>query len=157
MIRINESRVDWVLNVLEDFGVKTNSQILLLGLSYKPQTDDLRGSPSTRLLQALIEKGYRVYVYDPYVHYVAQNVKGNLAKMIRSRRYLKEILRKTDAVVIATEHEYFYDILLANINNIPSSTLIVDARRLLVRAKRVLDSVRIRYVTVGRYTKNKSV
>jgi len=114
--------VDKVMDVLNDKGKSLKgSRILILGLAYKKDVDDVRESPSLELIEILRDKGAKVDYNDPYV-----------TKTHKMRRYdfkmssvplTAENLRKYDCVVISTDHSsYDYDLIAKH------SRLIVDTR-----------------------------
>ena len=57
----NQLQIDRAFSMIERTGKR---KIGILGLSFKPGTDDLRESPSVALIERLIQKGYRVSIYD---------------------------------------------------------------------------------------------
>ena len=63
---VNESRIDMLLEKLEsEIPDVSGKRIAVLGLAFKPNTDDLRHAPSLSLIDILIEKGAKVTTYDP--------------------------------------------------------------------------------------------
>ena len=78
------------------------SQVLLLGMSYKPDVDDVRESPALDVLQLLIADGARVEYHDPYVPTVSED-----GHSWDSVPLTEERLRAADAVVILTDHSAF--------------------------------------------------
>ncbi len=82
-----------ISKVLKNFDKK--DQIAILGISFKPSSDDLRGSKSIELINILIKKGYKkIYTYDPYVGNEIKNIFGKkikhskILKYDRNKRYL---------------------------------------------------------------------
>ncbi|MFW6084647.1 MAG: nucleotide sugar dehydrogenase [Gemmatimonadota bacterium] len=75
------------------------SDVLLLGMSYKPDVDDVRESPAFDIAQLLRRRGARVSFHDPYVSSVRMN--GGVE---RSVELTAERLEGADAVVITTDH-----------------------------------------------------
>ena len=95
------------------------SKILILGLSYKKNLDDIRESASTKLIESLFKKGIKsISVYDPYVE-------GKiLTKKIKKLKNLNSgTIRSFDIVVLMTDHDLFdYDLIKNN------AKLIIDCR-----------------------------
>jgi UDP-N-acetyl-D-glucosamine dehydrogenase len=98
------------------------SRILLLGVAYKKDVDDLRESPSLKLLELLTQRGAKLDYNDPYFpalhkmrHYDFSNMK--------SVELTPQNLAGYDCVLIATDHtSYDYDAIVKN------SKLVVDTR-----------------------------
>ncbi|MEW6410733.1 MAG: nucleotide sugar dehydrogenase [Nitrospirota bacterium] len=112
------SRVIDALN--EDGKPVKGSRILILGIAYKKDIDDLRESPSLELIRLLKEKGARVDYNDPYIPLAISHRKGLKAA---SREIDEEMLRSYDCVIIATDHAlYDYKWITEN------SRLVVDTR-----------------------------
>ncbi|TLD40063.1 MAG: UDP-glucose dehydrogenase [Candidatus Jettenia ecosi] len=100
------------------------SKILILGLAYKKDVDDVRESPSLRLIGLLEEKGAEVDYHDPYIPRPPKMREYKLEK--DSIVLTAENLSQYDCVVIATDHSvYDPNFLLRN------SKLIVDTRNLM--------------------------
>jgi UDP-N-acetyl-D-glucosamine dehydrogenase len=80
------------------------SRVLLLGLAYKKDIDDPRESPSFELIELLRERGADVSYHDPHVP-EAPRMRSwpNLPRLV-SQPLTKELLRSSDAVLIATDH-----------------------------------------------------
>jgi UDP-N-acetyl-D-glucosamine dehydrogenase len=97
------------------------SRILVLGVSYKPDIDDLRESPALAVIKLLQEKGAMVDYHDPYIsHFKDEGL------YMTSIPDLMDAVKKADAVVIITNHRsYNYNEILQNAN------LIVDTRNAL--------------------------
>lgn len=97
------------------------ARILILGLSYKKDIDDVRASPSLKLIELLKEKGARVDYNDPYVPRTHKMRRYDFR--MRSVRLRADNLKKYDCVVISTDHsDYDYKFIVDN------SSLIVDTR-----------------------------
>ena len=97
-------RVSWALNNRSK--AVRGSRILMLGLAYKPDIDDVRESPSFELIEKLEELGAHVDYYDPLV-YRARTACGGTTCTWESVPLSAETLRKYDCVVIATHHSAY--------------------------------------------------
>jgi UDP-N-acetyl-D-glucosamine dehydrogenase len=97
------------------------SKILVLGVTYKRDTNDIRESPALEVLQGLHEKGAIVYYSDPYVRSLEI---GN--RTLKSTATTPEILQSMDCVLVLTDHSTFnYHMIAAN------SFLVLDKRNAL--------------------------
>lgn len=104
------------------------SKVLVLGLAYKPDIDDVRESPSLELIELLREKGAYVDYNDPYIPVTHKQRKYNL--MMKSKTLTAAMLKKYDAVIIATNHsDYDYNWIVKN------SNLVVDTRNATANVK----------------------
>jgi UDP-N-acetyl-D-glucosamine dehydrogenase len=76
------------------------SKILMLGVAYKRDIDDVRESPALGIAEQLLEKGAELSYHDPYIGEMNLEGKGSL----RSRELSEELLRESDCVLIVTDH-----------------------------------------------------
>ena len=106
---INTAMPDYVVQrvaeALNDKGKAIKgSQILILGLAYKPNVDDERESPSYRLLEKLAKRGAEVAYHDPYVPTIRPTREHPQWAGTRSVRWDQATIEQFDLVVIATAH-----------------------------------------------------
>lgn len=111
-----------IQDALNDHGKPLrNSRILILGVAYKPDIDDLRESPALDVIHLLREKGAAVYYYDPYI----PQIRWEEIAMDSVSDWQAEV-KTADCVVIITNHSVFdYPAVL------DSAQLIVDTRNAL--------------------------
>ena len=118
--------VDRLILALNDRGKPVKgSGVLVLGLAYKPDVDDVRESPSFELMERLEELGARVDYHDPHVpatHHMRRW--GDVGK--RSIELTPAALRAYDAVLIATHHKWYDWQMVAD-----NAALVVDTRNAL--------------------------
>ncbi len=110
------------------------SRILVLGIAYKKDVDDMRESPSIELIRILKSKGAIVRYNDPHVPHAVSRRKGF---SMRSTRLTKRVLEKTDCVLIATDHSaYDYRWIVEH------SDLVVDTRNATagIRSRKVVKA-----------------
>lgn len=89
-----------------------NSTIGILGLSFKPDSDDVRDTPALPIIQGLLKKGYnRIYAYDPISNDNFQNLYSSQVE-INYCNSLENILKKCDTIVQVTSWGEFSDIAL---------------------------------------------
>ena len=109
-----------IIKNLKSSKLKLNrSKILVLGLSYKKNIDDLRESASLKLIENLFLKGIKnIFVHDPYVYEKYFDKRVKKIKDIDEKN-----LKNFDIVVLMTDHDFFdYDLIKNN------SKLIIDCR-----------------------------
>lgn len=102
------------------------ARILIIGAAYKKNIDDMRESPSLKLIEILKKKMAVVDYYDPYVLKLGKSRKYNFN--MKSIPLTKENLNRFDAVIISTDHDSLdYKFILNN------SKIIVDTRNVYKR------------------------
>ena len=98
------------------------SQIIVIGVAYKKNVDDVRESPALDVMKLLDNDGAELSFYDPYVSFVRLN--GN--RMMGIETLTKETLNNSDAIVILTDHDQI-DFQFVEEN----SDLIIDSRNVI--------------------------
>jgi len=83
----------------------TNKKIIQLGIGFKKNSDDTRGSGAVLLYKKLIKKGFDVYLVDPLVN--KNNFEGKLYEY-------KKIINKTNNILVAVDHDLFQNYKLKN-------------------------------------------
>jgi UDPglucose 6-dehydrogenase len=111
-------------NVLGDLHGKT---VAVLGLAFKPNTDDMRDAPSTDIAAMLLSKGAVVRGYDPVAMNVAARVLPPAFKLAQDPY---ECARDADAVIIVTEWNEFKQLDLAQLKQVMKQPVIIDARNI---------------------------
>ncbi|MDP8235658.1 MAG: nucleotide sugar dehydrogenase [Candidatus Erginobacter occultus] len=106
------------------------SRVLILGVAYKRDVDDMRESPALRLIELLRASGARVSYHDPYIPVLPLTRKYRFR--MRSRPLTAELLRGADAVLIATDHRSVDYRLVGR-----HARLVVDTRNAMASAGRV--------------------
>ncbi|HHF43349.1 MAG TPA: nucleotide sugar dehydrogenase [Candidatus Aminicenantes bacterium] len=115
--------VDRTIEALNDRGKAIRgAKILVLGVAYKKDVDDQRESPSLKIIQILQRKGALVSYHDPYVpHCFGHRDYPDLD--LWSEELNESLLRKMDAVIVATDHSvYDFDWIVTQ------ASLIIDTR-----------------------------
>lgn len=127
VMEINADRSNKVVDFLEDkLGDLSGKKIALLGLAFKPNTDDMREAVSIKLVDALSAKGAAVHGYDP----VAQDVAAKLLPDLAIEKDAYSALDQANAVVIVTEWNEFKQLNLEKIKKLMISPVIFDGRNI---------------------------
>ena len=114
---------------------RSGSKILVLGVAYKKDVDDLRESPSMKLLELLSARGAELDYNDPYFPALFKMRHYDFSHM-KSVDLTPENLARYDCVLIATDHtKYDYDAIVKN------SKLVVDTRNATRNVKQQGDKV----------------
>lgn len=119
----------------------------LWGLSFKPNTDDMREAPSRVLMEALWKAGAKVQAYDPEAMEETQNIYGNRDDL-RLLGTKEEALKDADALVIITEWANFRAPDFQLINQLLRKPLIFDGRNLFNPSR--LSEKGFTYYSMGR-------
>ena len=117
--------VDTTIRALNNIGKSIkNSKILILGLAYKPDIDDIRESPSLKLIKIFKDEGAEVSYNDPFIPKIPTTRRYNFE--LRSVKLTPKTIGQFDAIVISTNHSsYDYDYIKKHAN------LIIDTRNAL--------------------------
>ena len=146
-IAINEyQRKLLVTKALKRFGGLKGKKIALLGLAFKPETDDMREAPSIPISEALTVLGAEVVAYDPVA---AENAKKVIGDKIRYSGSIDEAIFEADAVFILTEWSEIKNLDVAKMVGKMKEPIIFDGRNCLSEEKiRVCGSVE--YYPIGK-------
>src|SRR5690606_17681411 len=78
------------------------SKVLLMGIAYKKDVDDVRESPALRIIELLQERGAEVSYHDPFIPQTKHTRKHDL--QLQSQPLTKETIGAADVVLIVTDH-----------------------------------------------------
>jgi len=104
-----------------------NKKISILGLSFKPETDDMRDSPSLDIIPILKEKGFDISVFDP----VAMDEAKKILKNIEFSNNVEECLQDSDGLVILTEWNEFRGLSATRLKKVMKGNILIDLRNSL--------------------------
>jgi UDP-N-acetyl-D-glucosamine dehydrogenase len=135
---VNSAMPSYVINRVTDalntIGKSISmSKILILGLAYKKNVDDLRESPSLELIDLLLQKGALVDYSDPYISETYKTRKNDFK--MKSVSLTKAMLNKYDLVLLATDHDDFDYNLIEK-----ESKIIIDTRGRFQKSAKVLKA-----------------
>ncbi len=116
----------------------------ILGLSFKPNTDDMRDAPSITVIKALQEKGANIKVYDP----IAMNNAKRIFKNVIFTKDPYEAVQDVELLIIMTEWNEFRQLNLTKIKQCMKSPRIVDGRNIYEPKK--MEALGFTYLGVGR-------
>lgn len=126
-LQVNDRQYLRVIEKLTDgLGSLAGKTVAIWGLSFKPNTDDIRESRSIAICQALLKSGCKLRVYDPVANAKARDVLGNVAVEYCGRP--EEAAEQADAIVLATEWNEFRNLDLEAIKSRMRGNIFVDPR-----------------------------
>jgi len=126
-------------------GSETGKTIAVLGLTFKPETDDMRDAPSATILPALLEKGARIRAHDPKGR---EEAKKYLPAAIEYVDTPYEAVENADCVVLMTEWNQYRALDLQRIKNALKAPVFVDLRN--VYDPGTMQAAGFQYTGVGR-------
>jgi UDPglucose 6-dehydrogenase len=141
-----DQRLMAVHKLQETLKIIKGKTIGLLGLAFKPNTDDLRDAPALTIAEKLLEMGARVKGYDPIANEDCRQQYPNLK--IEYAADVLSLATDCDALVIVTEWEEFQHLDLQGLRAVMNGNVIIDGRNVLDRqAARAAD---FKYRGIGR-------
>lgn len=135
------SIVDRIKKVLPELSGKT---VGILGLSFKPETDDMRESPALRIIEELKAEGVSVKAFDP----VAMEIAKSLLEDVSYCEDEYEAAKGSDALVVVTEWNQFRSLDLVRIKAEMRQANIVDLRN--IYEPETVRAIGYQYVSIGR-------
>jgi UDPglucose 6-dehydrogenase len=99
--------------------------ITILGISFKPNTDDIREAPSIEIIKLLLSEGCSIKVFDPEA---LDNLKNDLNLNVTYCKNSYEAAKNSDAIIIVTEWNTFRELDLKKIHGLMNHPLLMDLR-----------------------------
>ncbi len=116
----------------------------ILGLTFKPNTDDMRDAPSIDIIRHLLSKGAKVRAYDPVAMSIAKRIMPEVEMMENSYA----LAEGTDALILVTEWNEFTNLDLEYIKQLMNQPVLVDGRNLYDPEE--VKNLGFRYLGIGR-------
>jgi len=147
VIRANERQRELAIKKIKDaLGTLKGKTIALLGLSFKPNTDDIRDAPSLSIMKTLLREGAKLRVYDPVVKGSADPAQRS--KLITNCRDSYDAAKDAHALVIVTEWNQFRNLDLDRLKRLLKEPFFFDLRNIYEPQK--LREKGFKYFCVGR-------
>jgi nucleotide sugar dehydrogenase len=130
---INESMPNHVIDLLHDAFDEcgkslVNSNVLILGISYKPDVKDTQITPAEIIIKKLKSLKTNILIYDPY--FKSTNIFG-----LDTESNLIEALQKSDALILVTAHKEFHDLDPIFLKSKMKSPIIIDCKCIIDQQK----------------------
>ena len=143
--RINQSRISQAIKKLKDqLWILKDKIIGVWGLAFKPDTDDVRYSPSLALITRLLAEGVTVKAYDPKA---MERARQQLPSLVCCQDPY-EAASGADALVVATEWKEFAGLDLTRVKTLMRRPVLLDGRNLFDRQK--MKAMGFEYLGMGR-------
>lgn len=145
--RVNEAQKHYLLDrTIEIFGEDLSGRTFAVwGLSFKPETDDMREAPSLVVVNGLIERGATVHVHDPEAMEVARHHFGDRVTYFEDNF---DAIHGADGLLILTEWRPYRRPAFERIRDALKRPLILDGRNLFEPEK--MRELGIEYISIGR-------
>ena len=139
----NHQRFKVIQKAMDMLGIIDDKIIGVLGLSFKPNTNDTREAPSITIINKFLELGAEVRVYDPVVKKYPDNMDKGAIMAASPYRAVKG----ANLMVLVTEWSQFYDLDFKKVKNLMANCNIIDGRNILDRQK--LQKMGFKYAGIG--------
>jgi UDPglucose 6-dehydrogenase len=145
--KVNNSQKEVLFNkIVDQFGTNLKNKIFAIwGLSFKPETDDMREAPSLNLIRAIINGGGKVQAYDPKAVKEAQFYLKDLNVDYFDDKY--SVLKDADALILVTEWKEFRSPDFDLIQSMMNGNLFIDGRNQFKTD--FIQSKGFKYVQIG--------
>ena len=142
---INEQQKALFLDKIKSaLWIVKDKTIGILGLSFKPNTDDIRNAPALDIIRVLNGEGAKIKVYDPSAMEKAKEV---LSKQVKFCRDSYDVCKDSDCLLIITEWNEFKELDLAKIKKLLKRPVIIDGRNLY--EPKVMEKLGFKYIGIG--------
>jgi UDPglucose 6-dehydrogenase len=127
VLKVNLTQPEKVVDILKQkLGFLANYKFLVLGLAFKPDTDDVRESASIGIINSLLKNDTHIMAHDPIAIENFKNYTGIESKKIYFVEDWKSVMRDVDIIIIATKWSEYLQIKDFNLKN----KIVFDARRM---------------------------
>jgi len=151
--RINESQKKYLVEkIKENLWVIKGKKIAILGLSFKPETDDMRFAPSVDIVNMLINEGAFLFLYDPKAEKEARRIFFSSSRPSKTEnlKLCEDVYQAVDGCDCAcflTEWNEFKKLDFEKVKKLMRYSLIIDGRNMLDKKK--LKELGFTYVSIG--------
>ncbi len=126
-------------------GSVANKTIAVLGLTFKPETDDMRDAPSLTILPALLQQGAKIKAHDPHG---MDEARKELPDTVEYTDNIDDAVRNADAIVLMTEWNLYRGLDLEKLKSLMRGNVFVDLRNVYERG--LMEAHGFHYSCVGR-------
>ena len=146
VVEVNAAQKARMVNKIKTaLGDVSGKKIAVLGLTFKPETDDMRDSPALSIIPPLLDKGAKIHAHDPQG---VDEAKKELKESIQYHANIDEMLEGSDALVLMTEWNEYRNLNLSRIKELMRGKTFVDLRNVYERQS--VEAAGFEYVAVGR-------
>src|SRR5690554_1714841 len=152
VMAVNAAQKTILLPKIEEYFRNDLSEktIAVWGLSFKPETDDIRDAPSIDIMNALLDRGVKLQVFDPEA---MENIEKRFGNQLDYATSMYEALEAADALLICTEWSIFRTPDYAKMKESLKNPVIFDGRNLYNLSDMAIEG--FNYISIGRKEVNK--
>ena len=141
----NEEQKKFVLQKIKDaLWIIKDKRVAVLGLAFKPNTDDLRNAPGIDLINVLLQEGAKIKVYDPQAMEKAK-------KILKGVTFCKDpyqAAKEADCLIVVTEWNEFKKLDFIRLKKTLNRPLLIDGRN--IYDPKLLKKLGFTYIGIGR-------
>jgi UDPglucose 6-dehydrogenase len=146
VVAVNEAtKSRMVVKIEEALGDVAGKTIAVLGLTFKPETDDMRDAPSLTILPELLKRGAHIKAHDPHG---MDEARKKLPDSVKYTDNIDDAVRDTDAIVLMTEWNQYRALDLDKLKRLMRGSVFVDLRNVYERG--MMQAHGFSYSCVGR-------
>jgi UDPglucose 6-dehydrogenase len=142
--KVNQDQIKFtVQKAKNELKTLKGKKIAILGLAFKPDTDDMREARSIKIINQLLRQGAKVTVYDPMA---TLNTRKILKERVKYASSAVECLKNADCTILVTEWEEFKKLTPEDFTQNMRKPILIDGRRIYNQGK---FSKKLRYIAIG--------
>jgi UDPglucose 6-dehydrogenase len=144
VMEVNKQQRKVIVNKIKNImGTLEGKQIGILGIAFKPNTDDIRDAVSIDVMKALVEKGCRIKAFDPIVKHLPAELKG-----VKIAKDAYAAAEGAECLVVLTEWNQFKEADLGKIKKLMKKAAVVDGRN--IYDPKQMKKIGFEYEGIGR-------
>lgn len=147
--RINIDRIEvFVEKIKKALWILKDKKFAILGLAFKPETDDVREAPGIKVIRRLLEEGALLRLYDPKAMDNMKEIFPEQPPQITYTQSLYEAVEEANALLLVTEWDEFKEMDLQKVKKAMDNPIIIDGRNVFEPSK--LRELGFEYYSIGR-------
>lgn len=147
--RINIDRIEvFVEKIKKALWILKDKKFAILGLAFKPETDDIREAPGIKVIRRLLEEGALLRLYDPKAMDNMKEIFPEQPPQITYTQSLYEAVEEANALLLVTEWDEFKEMDLQKVKKAMDNPIIIDGRNVFEPSK--LRELGFEYYSIGR-------
>ncbi|MFQ5722718.1 MAG: UDP-glucose dehydrogenase family protein [Candidatus Aminicenantales bacterium] len=147
--RINNERIKvFVDKIKKALWILKGKKIAVLGLSFKPETDDIREAPSLKVIEHLLKEGALLRLYDPQAMPNTKKAFPEKPPQLVYARSAYQAVEAVNALLVITEWDEFKNLNLSEVKKVMANPIIIDGRNIFQPHE--VNALGFEYYSMGR-------